>query len=59
MFPTGNAGRCFVMAHYVIGWIHIEDTDIDYPVVQSDDNEYYLTRDLHEAERLTARSDYR
>jgi len=30
----------------VIGWIKIEDTVIDYPVVQGEDNEYYLTRDL-------------
>lgn len=25
------------------GWIKIEGTAIDYPIVQSDDNEYYLT----------------
>jgi sortase B len=30
----------------VIGWVRIEDTIIDYPVLQSKDNEYYLTRDL-------------
>jgi sortase B len=28
----------------VIGWINVEGTNIDYPVVQADDNEYYLTR---------------
>ena len=28
----------------VIGWIYCEGTPINYPVVQSDDNEYYLRR---------------
>lgn len=27
----------------IIGWIKIEDTDINYPVVWSNDNEFYLT----------------
>ncbi|TFE26315.1 class B sortase [Cohnella luojiensis] len=36
----------------VIGWVRIEDTVIDYPVVQSDDNEYYLLRDLHKKENV-------
>ncbi|BBI34151.1 class B sortase [Cohnella abietis] len=31
----------------IIGWVKIDDSNIDYPVVQSDDNSYYLTRDLH------------
>lgn len=26
----------------VIGWIHIPDTDIDYPLLHGDDNEHYL-----------------
>lgn len=26
----------------VIGWIHIDDTKIDYPVVQAEDNEFFL-----------------
>ena len=28
----------------IIGWIYSENTPINYPVVQSDDNEYYLRR---------------
>ena len=28
----------------IIGWIYSEDTTINYPVVQSEDNEYYLRR---------------
>lgn len=31
----------------VVGWLYCEDTSIDYPVVQSDDNDYYLRRDLN------------
>ena len=31
----------------VVGWLVIEGTSIDYPVVQGDDNEYYLNVDFH------------
>lgn len=31
----------------VIGWIRIENTDIDYPIVQAKDNDYYLHRDIN------------
>lgn len=31
----------------IIGWLYSENTIINYPVVQSDDNDYYLRRDLH------------
>ena len=30
----------------LIGWVKIDDTNIDYPVMQTSDNEYYLKRDL-------------
>ena len=28
-------------------WINIKNTNIDYPVVQGDDNSYYLHRDIY------------
>lgn len=30
----------------LIGWVKIADTNIDYPVMQTSDNEYYLTHDF-------------
>ena len=33
----------------LIGWIQIDDTNIDYPVMQTDDNEYYLTHNTEGA----------
>lgn len=32
----------------LIGWVKIDDTNIDYPVVQTVDNEYYLTHDINQ-----------
>lgn len=34
----------------VVGWLSIEGTTIDYPVVQAEDNDYYLTRDMNKKE---------
>lgn len=31
-----------------VGWLSIDGTSIDYPVVQADDNEYYRRRDINE-----------
>lgn len=31
----------------LVGWIKIDDTPIDYPVMQVDDNEYYLHRNFY------------
>jgi SrtB family sortase len=30
----------------LIGWVKIADTNIDYPVMQTSDNEYYLTHNI-------------
>lgn len=34
----------------VAGWVQIEGTAINYPVLQAEDNEYYLTRGLDQSE---------
>lgn len=34
----------------LIGWIKIADTNIDYPVMQGEDNEYYLQHNFDKAE---------
>lgn len=37
----------------IVGWLYCEGTVINYPVVQSEDNDYYLRRDLY-GKKLTA-----
>ncbi len=32
----------------LIGWIKIDDTNIDYPVLQTENNEYYLDHNINE-----------
>jgi len=32
----------------LIGWVKIDDTNIDYPVMQTSDNEYYLDHNLNQ-----------
>jgi sortase B len=34
----------------LIGWLKIADTNIDYPVMQTSDNEYYLNHDINQQE---------
>ena len=34
----------------VVGWIYSDDTPINYPVVQADDNQYYLHRLIDHSE---------
>ena len=31
-----------------VGWLKIENTNIDYPVVQGDDNDFYLNHDFYD-----------
>ena len=33
---------------HTVGWLKVEGTDIDYPVVQYSDNEYYLSHDFYD-----------
>ncbi len=41
----------YAQNHDLIGWVQIEDTKIDYPVMQTpDDPEYYLHRDFEGAD---------
>ncbi len=35
---------------HLVGWVKIDGTVLDYPVVQTKDNEYYLTRDFEKAD---------
>jgi sortase B len=34
----------------IVAWLTIPDTPIDFPIVQTEDNEYYLTHDLEKNE---------
>lgn len=53
--PTANPGVASLRAAYpdAVGWLTIPNTRIDYPFVQSYDNEFYLRRSLNQ-ESMTA-----
>ena len=53
---NGMTGRAKTLCNYynadTIGWINVPRTDVDYPIVLGDDNEYYLDHDFdHKSER--------
>src|SRR5690625_6158827 len=39
----------------VVGWITMDGTQIDYPVLQSDNNTDYLTKDYNDRDRKSTR----
>jgi len=59
----GNQSVIDLLAKYpdTIGWLTIPNTSIDYPFVQSNDNDYYLRRDINSSYALagTLFLDYR
>lgn len=42
--------KLFNMNKKLIGWLKIDDTNIDYPVMQTSDNVYYLTHNVNQEE---------
>ena len=39
-----------VYKRQIVGWLSIDGTPVTYPVVQSDDNDYYLHKDFSKAD---------
>ena len=37
----------YALNHDLVGWLYIEDTNIDYPVVQAEDGKFYLNHDFY------------
>ena len=35
----------------IIGWLEIEDTNINYPILQTTDNDFYLTHNYKKEDR--------
>ena len=40
-------GNIFIDNEDYRGWLNVENTNIDYPVLQSYDNQYYLDKDIN------------
>lgn len=45
MPPLQKANQLKPLSENAIGWLRIEDADIDDPVLQAEDNEFYLSHD--------------
>lgn len=43
-----NMNELYERNHDTVGWIRVNGTLVDYPVVQCGNNDYYLTRDFEE-----------
>lgn len=43
--PLERANQQKLLSENAIGWLRIEDADIDDPVLQAEDNEFYLSHD--------------
>jgi len=44
VWPEVNFDELKAKNDDVLGWLYLEDTHVNYPVVQGEDNAYYLTR---------------
>lgn len=49
---NGYLDACQAVNSQTTAWLMIPDTDIDFPVVQSEDNSYYLTHNLENNESV-------